>query len=200
MLTYYITDRTQFTGDETARRRRLLDKIADAARSEVDYVQLREKDLSSYESEKLALEVVTLLAGSKTRLLINSRTDVAISAAAAGVHLRSEDVSPVDVRSVWAGKPVIAVSCHTVAEVARAAASGADFAVFGPVFGKKNTATAGLDLLGKACRQQIPVLALGGVTPDNARSCIDAGASGIAAIRLFQDNDISEVMRHLNAN
>lgn len=200
MLTYYITDRRQFPGDETERRRRLLEKIADAARCGVDYVQLREKDLSASELEKLAREVVALLAGSKTRLLVNSRTDVAIAVRAAGVHLRSEDVSPSDVRLVWAAKPLIAVSCHGLVEVARAAAAGADFAVFGPVFGKKDAAPTGLADLRKACQQGIPALALGGVTLDNARSCVDAGAAGIAAIRLFQDNDISDVMRHLNTN
>ena len=57
-LLYYITDRTQFPGDESARRRALLAKIADAARSGVDYIQLREKDLSTRDLEALAREAV----------------------------------------------------------------------------------------------------------------------------------------------
>lgn len=96
----------------------------------------------------------------------------------------------------------MSVSCHFAGDVARAASEGADFAVFAPVFEKKDaprTGSAGLDGLREACRQKIPVLALGGVTLTNARACIDAGATGIAAIRLFQENEIAEVVRHLRA-
>jgi thiamine-phosphate pyrophosphorylase len=72
--------------------------------------------------------------------------------------------------------------------------------VFAPVFGKKDaphTSPAGLDGLREACRQKIPVLALGGVTLANGRACLEAGATGIAAIRLFQENDIADVVRQL---
>ena len=108
-LLYYITDRTQFPGDEHARRRALLAKIAEAARTGVDYIQLREKDLSARELEDLARESVGMIRqvgaenrALRTRLLINSRTEVALAADADGVHLRSEDVSPLTVRSIWA--------------------------------------------------------------------------------------------------
>ena len=69
-----------------------------------------------------------------------------------------------------------------------------------PVFEKKDApqaSPAGLDGLREACRQKIPVVALGGITLKNARACLDAGAAGIAAIRLFQENDIAEVVRHV---
>ena len=95
---------------------------------------------------------------------------------------------------------MIAVSCHSPADVAQAAANGADFAVFAPVFEKKDVPgarAAGLDALKEACRAAIPVLALGGITLENAQSCVDAGASGIAAIRLFQENDIATVVEKL---
>ena len=101
MLLYYITDRTQFPGDETSRRRQLLDKIAEAARCGVDYVQLREKDLSARELESLAREAVQRTRETGTALLINSRTDVAIAVGAAGVHLRGDDISPDVVRDIW---------------------------------------------------------------------------------------------------
>jgi thiamine-phosphate pyrophosphorylase len=68
------------------------------------------------------------------------------------------------------------------------------------VFEKKDspaTEAAGLDQLREACRQKIPVLALGGITLENAAACIHAGAAGIAAIRLFQENDVAEVVRRL---
>jgi thiamine-phosphate pyrophosphorylase len=95
--------------------------------------------------------------------------------------------------------PLIAVSCHSPAEVAHAAASHATFAVFAPVFEKRGAAPAGLVALQQACESNIPILALGGITLANASSCLAAGAAGIAAIRLFQDNDIAEVVRKLRA-
>jgi thiamine-phosphate pyrophosphorylase len=70
--------------------------------------------------------------------------------------------------------------------------------VFGPVFGKSDTPPTGLAALRDACRHGIPVLALGGITLENANSCLEAGAAGIAAIRLFQDGKISEIVRELH--
>jgi thiamine-phosphate pyrophosphorylase len=216
---YYITDRGAFPGDERTRRLRLLDKIAEAGSHGVDYIQLREKDMSTRELESLAGEAVAVIRQLsdenwelKTVLLVNSRTDVALACAAAGVHLRADDVSPEDVRALWtsAGSrrvrddspkhPVICVSCHSPEQVVQAAASKATFAVFGPVFEKNDapgTSPAGLDALRQACRAKIPLLALGGVTLQNAESCLRAGAAGIAAIRLFQENDIATVVSKL---
>jgi thiamine-phosphate pyrophosphorylase len=219
-LLYYITDRTQFPGDEPDRRRALLEKIAAAARSNVQYIQLRERDLSTRELEQLARDAVRIIQDLRTesrelrtRLLINSRTDVALVAGADGVHLRSDDIPAFDARNIWAQalarssqpvarSPLIAVSCHTHADVLRARSQGADFAVLAPVFEKKNCPgdqPAGLAALREACQTKIPVLALGGVTLDNAESCMKAGAAGIAAIRLFQENRIEDVVRVLRA-
>ena len=214
LLLYYITDRTQFAGDETLRRRRLLQKIEEAARAGVDYLQLREKDLATRELELLAGEAVGILheaakarsrAGSQkpeTRLLINSRIDVAIACRVGGVHLRSDDTSCPEVRQVWnhAGRrdqPLVGVSCHAIEEVRHAISGGADFAVFAPVFEKKTftgTRPAGLEGLRRACREKIPVIALGGITLTNAPACLEAGAAGIAGIRLFQDNEMAKVV------
>ncbi len=217
-LLYYITDRSAFPGDESARQRLLLDKVAEAARAGVEFIQLREKDLSTRELEFLACESVALLTQLRTEnrelktvLLINSRVDVAMAAGAGGVHLRSDDISPLAVRDAWRqfadrsvratlapAAPVIAVSCHSLAEVEQAAASGATLAVFAPVFEKKDAPgaqPAGLARLREACNKKIPVLALGGVTLENAQSCLDAGAAGIAAIRLFQENDVAQVVK-----
>jgi thiamine-phosphate pyrophosphorylase len=219
-LLYYITDRGQLSGGENVRRPHLLHKIGAAACAGVDYIQLREKDLSTKDLQRLAREAVSRLQRLrnsrwqvKTRLLINSRVDVAIACGADGVHLRSDDISPSTVRSIWAEanaragepecrKPLITVSCHTPAEVERAATEGADFAVFAPVFEKRDQPDqipAGLAALSEACKAKIPVLALGGVTWENAGSCLDVGATGIAGIRLFQKNIIPEVVRILRA-
>jgi thiamine-phosphate pyrophosphorylase len=240
-LLYYITDRRAFPGDESMRRQQLLEKIAEAARAGVDYIQLREKDLSAGQLESLAGEAIRVVGELRaenrelrTSLLINSRIDVAMAASADGVHLRSDDISPQEASAIWSKRYVgtaapggpaaqntaasgtrgqqiclspllIGVSCHTPEEVAQAALSGASFAVFAPVFEKavhgkedvSRTHTAGLAQLEQACRAEIAVLALGGVTLANARSCLTAGAAGIAGIRLFQENDIAAVVKQL---
>jgi thiamine-phosphate pyrophosphorylase len=217
-LLYYITDRSQFRGDEPARRRALLAKVAEAVREGVDYIQLREKDLSTRDLQSLAKDAIRTIREARTAndvprtaLLINSRTDIALAANADGVHLRSEDVSPTEVRRLWtlcsAGAParegpIVAVSCHNTDDVNRAQSQGADFAVFAPVFEKNNARgvqAAGIAALQEACRAKIPVLALGGVTMENAAACLQAGAAGIAGIRLFQENKIEDVVRALRA-
>jgi thiamine-phosphate pyrophosphorylase len=197
LLLYYITDRTQLPGDVLAQRTLLLCKIAEAARCGVDYIQLREKDLSTRDLERLAIEAMRVVRENSpnTRLLINSRTDVALAADADGVHLRSEDILPSEVRLIWTSKRpcTIGVSRHSAEQVNRAASEGADFVVFGPVFEKKDELARGVGLgaLTQACKYNIPVFALGGVTWENAKGCFGAGAAGIAGIRLFQENDIA---------
>jgi thiamine-phosphate pyrophosphorylase len=209
LILYYITERSQFTGDETACRSRLLATLAEAARCGVDYIQLREKDLSTRELETLAREAVQHLRTEnqklKTVFLMNSRTDIALASGAQGVHLRASDISPSAVKKIWTlsgctPAPVtVGVSCHSRAEVARAAQEGADFAVFGPVFEKErgHVRPAGLQALREACQEKIPVLALGGITLENAEACRQAGAAGIAAIRLFQQKAMDKVVAAL---
>ena len=228
----YISDRKAFSGDESARRAHLLEKIREAARAGVPYIQLREKDLSARELESLAQEAIAIVRDESrlrtdksalrngdlnptTILLINSRTDIALAVNADGVQLRSDDLSPSNVRKIWSygagtpacesprSEPIIGVSCHSPADAARAATNGATFAVFGPVFEKKDapgSLPAGLETLREACRADIPVLALGGITVNNVRSCLDAGAAGIAAIRLFQENQVAELVRLLRSH
>ena len=221
MLLCYITDRSQFIGSDCVRRERLLEKIGEAAHAGVDYIQLREKDLSGRELVALARAALarirqnsggqngSLKAGSRkppTRLLINSRTDVALAAGADGVHLPSDDLSPAQARAIWKGSsgpseraasPIITVACHSVEDVARAAEESADLAIFAPVFEKKGGRPTGLNALRAACRQRIPVIALGGVSLENAASCEEAGAAGVAGIRLFQGHDIGLVASRL---
>ncbi len=222
-LLYYITDRSSLPGDERTRRRHLLDKIAEAASAHIDYIQLREKDLSIRELESLAREAVRIIEEAKienpnltTALLINSRPDVAL-ATAAGVHLPADDLMPAEVREIYKAScgagalareisprtPRISMSCHSPEEVFNAAANGADLAIFAPIFEKKDapaTRPQGLESLRQACRPKIPVIALGGITLQNAESCLQAGAAGIAAIRLFQENNIATIVRALSGH
>lgn len=226
LLLYYITDRLLFPGDANAQEHRLLAKIAECASAGVDLIQLREKDLGSRALEELAHQAVAALGKSQTRLLINSRTDIAMASGAHGVHLPANDLAASDVRAIMARTvprrtnsklavpsasaepPIIGVSTHSLAEVASAEAHGADFAVFAPVFEKKTekgvTANhVGLEHLRAICHRRekaeppMPVLALGGVTFSNARECIEAGAAGIAGIRLFQQDNIAAIVQAL---
>lgn len=177
---------------------------ADAARwsaEGVDFIQLRDKALPAGELTKLARAILADLAqipGTKTRLLINGRADVAIAVAAAGVHLTAhpDELTPAQVRQVFAlaGKPVplISISCHTLAEVQRARTAGVDLILFGPIFekrvsGEQVSPGLGLDALHAACMQagEVSVLALGGVTHELIEACLHAGAKGVAGIRLF---------------
>ena len=225
MLLYYITDRKQFPGTVAEQRSKLLDKIAEAGRVGIDFIQLREKDLSARELESLARDAVSLLTDTTrdsrpaTRFLINSRTDVALACGTDGVHLTSTDISPADARAITSRSGrndfLVAASCHSAQEVLLAESHGADFVVLAPIFGKASTGTHGLGLqsirdLAHGSpddrrieagdkRSRIPVLALGGVTIENAKACVDAGAAGIAAIRLFQENHVEHVVKSLRA-
>lgn len=206
MLLYAITDRHQLLGDDKLAAVELF--VEAAAHAGIDYIQLREKDLSSRELERLAMRGAEHVAraremGSQTKLLINSRCDIAIACGADGVHLRSRaagEISPADARAIFdkAGiaHPLIAVSCHSLSDLRLAESEGADFAVFGPVFGKGPSRGTGLDALRQVCTRKpalMPVLALGGITLANAPSCREAGAAGIAAIRLLQDDLVAAI-------
>jgi len=212
----------QLGTDEESRRAGLLRKIGEAAQAGVDYIQLRERDLPTRELERLAAEAVALVreAKSKTKLLINSRVDVALASGAEGVHLRSNDLAASEARAIWAKSAkrtdcTIAVSCHSLRDVLSAEGHGADFVAFGPVFGKQGSAEAatGVEAITRIVARggpvdykveagqtlRMPLVALGGVTVENANACVRSGAAGVAAIRMFQNSDVAEVVRRLKA-
>jgi thiamine-phosphate pyrophosphorylase len=204
LLLYYITDRSQFPGDERARREQLLDRVAAAAESGLDFIQLREKDLPAAALEELARTAVARLQRRwRAQLFVNARIDVAIAAGAHGVHLPADDISVTAARRIFAvaGMPdaLVASSCHTVEEVRVARQEGADFVVFGPVFEKSGAKVNGLKRLREACvaAGNMPVLALGGVTAANATDCLRAGAKGVAGIRIFQEGGLDDTVRRL---
>jgi thiamine-phosphate pyrophosphorylase len=205
---YYITDRRQFPGDRHEQEQRLLAKIAECAAAGVEYIQLREKDLETRALEELARKAMEAIGGSRTQLLINSRTDVALACGAHGVHLPANDLAASEVRSIFAragrSDPVIGVSTHSASEVALAEAHGASFAVFGPVYEKGGTANRdGLERLRRICHRSeaaqppMPIWAIGGITLENTQQCAKAGAAGIAAIRLFQQGDVHAIVEKL---
>ncbi len=193
MQLYAITDRRLF-----ARPEELLEQVILWAESGVGYLQIREKDLPAHALTALATQIVGTVraAGSRTRVLLNGAAEIAAATGCDGVHLTSSiaDDAIAFARAALRETltdPVISVSCHTISEVERARDRGATLALFAPVFEKRVDAEIlrgqGLAALGEACRMAapMPVFALGGVTVSNAKDCVDAGAAGIAAIRLF---------------
>lgn len=178
MKRYYITDRRAVGGF-----RPLLDIIRDQLHLGVDYIQIREKDLSARELFEFALTVLEVRSEIHTRqptkIILNSRADVAAAIGADGVHL------PSDAPGQTLPGLLVARSCHTLEQVKNAQA---DFVVFGPVFeGHDRAPGIGIEQLKAACAFGKPVFALGGVDWDNAADCMQAGAEGIAGIRLFQE-------------
>jgi len=183
----------------------LLPLIEEAVQAGIDLIQLREKDLPTRELLQLAVSAVAAAKGSGTRIAVNDRLDIALVAGADGVHLGTQSIPA---RAVWNIVPegfLIGVSCHSRQDVLAAEAAGADYVVLGPIFETPSKFAygppLGLDVLrDTASDTRIPVLALGGISVERVRACLDAGASGIAGIRIFQDAGSFEVrMRELRA-
>lgn len=202
MLRYAITGRALYPGDETEQQAALLHQASRWAAEGIDFIQLREKDLPDADIAALAREILNniALASCSTRLLINARVDIAVATGAHGVHLTTnpDELAPKQVRSHYASAnrpaPIISISSHSLEEVHRARINQADAILFAPVFekiiGQGSIPGQGLDQLRAAClaASPIPVYALGGVTLENADACLNAGAAGIAGIRLFQNS------------
>ena len=167
-------------------KQKIIQSLRDAADDGVNLVQIREKNLPGRILHDLVSSVTAAIWHTDARVLVNDRVDVALSAAAAGVHLPESSFAPDIVRQRFGEDLIIGVSTHTIDAAESAAANGADFVVFGPVFDTPGKGTAvGLEMLATVCRELdgFPVIALGGIDPLNCRSAADAGAAGIAAIR-----------------
>ena len=184
MIRCCITDRTKLPPGV-----RLIDVIAHNMAQGVEWIQIREKDLSARDLYALVYDVLHLPNPHGTKVIVNTRADVAMAAGAHGVHLTSTAPAPRSLRP--SAGFLVGVSCHDVEEVRRAEAEGADYALFGPVFAPlsktSDLAPRGLDQLALAAAAvRIPVLALGGISWENAQACLGHGAAGVAGISLFQ--------------
>jgi thiamine-phosphate pyrophosphorylase len=163
-----------------------IDVAARAAGVGVEMIQIRAKELSARELSNLVGEVMRVAQSS--RILVNTRTDVALACGAHGVHLPAGSMAPDTIRRIAPPGFLIGVSCHSIDQLRAAEREGADFAVYGPVFPSvtKSLTPMGLNAFRRAVAAvQLPVYALGGVTRENAATCIAAGAFGIAGISLF---------------
>jgi len=184
----YITDRHQLPPAS------LLLRIKEAVHAGLDLVQIREKDLPTPELLELvaaAVEATGRGESAASRIVVNDRLDVAWAAGAQGVHLGTRSLPAQVVRGMVSSDFLVGVSCHSLQEAVAAESAGADYLVLGPVFETPSKLAFGPPLgLGTVqevtSRIRIPVLALGGITRERVRACREAGASGVAGIRIFQ--------------
>jgi len=164
----------------------LIDVLAQALAAGCRWIMLREKDLERAALVALAAEVVDMARPVGARVLVNGDIEAAARARAHGAHLQSAEAAAA-ARAALGPDALIGVSAHGAAELAPAAASGADYATLSPIFATASKPgygpQLGLEGLRAACAMApLPVVALAGLTPGNAASCLAAGAAGIAAM------------------
>jgi thiamine-phosphate pyrophosphorylase len=175
MIRCEVTDRRQ--GD-------LLHHVARAVAEGIDMIQVREKDLDAQELLRLVCQVRDAAAGTPTKVLVNGRLDIAMAAGIDGVHLPGDGLPAARVRP---HVRTLGISCHSVEEAVKAERDRVDYIIFGPVFETPGKKAVGIDALRRVVGSvHIPVLAIGGIDETNTASVVEAGAAGIAAIRLFQ--------------
>lgn len=211
----YVTDRRSLPlATSTDAMQLLLKSIEAAAAAGADWIQLREKDLRGKDTAEFTRQALIAVRAKSatTRIIVNDRLDVALAAGAGGVHLSENGLPVAEARRMRdefakthpvARDFLIGASCHSLGAVLGAAREGADYIYFSPIFFTPSKASygppQGLDRLRQICRSvKVPVLAIGGITPENAPSCFAAGAAGIAAIRFFQESaDLPAVIHKL---
>lgn len=203
LITSGATDRA--TTHASADFARLLALVAAATAAGVTLVQLREKLLRPRVLFELTTRAARITRGSATRLVVNDRADIARAAGADGVQLTTQSLAAASVRRAFGPDLLIGVSTHTLATAQAAHAAGADFAVLGPIFDTPTKRAYGPPLGLAELRAAthalapFPVIAIGGITRANMRAALAAGASGIAAIRLFADaQTIADQVRALH--
>jgi thiamine-phosphate diphosphorylase len=176
----------------------LIERVRVAARAGVHLVHVRERDLAGGPIVRLTEHCVEAVRGTRARVVVNDRLDVALATRAHGVHLRGDSMDAARVRRVVPAGFLIGRSVHSAEEARAVSANGAvDYLVFGSVFetmSKPGREAAGLDeLRAVSTETTVPVLAVGGISPSRAAAVARAGASGIAAIGVFADGPVDAV-------
>ena len=171
---------------------RLVDLAAAAAAAGIDIIHVRERDLDARPLAALVTRIVAAAEGSRTKVVVNDRADVAATAEAHGVHLRSDSITSRAARALLGPGAIVGRSVHSAVEADDASRlGGLDYLVFGTLYRTPSKdeghPVATLDELSAACRaaQDIPVLAIGGITVQRAADLARAGAKGVAGIGLF---------------
>jgi thiamine-phosphate pyrophosphorylase len=183
-----VTDRTQTRGRE------LTSVVAECLAAGLPAVQAREKDLGAGEMAVLCRRLRELTRDHGARLIVNDRVDVALAVGADGVQ-RTHASLPVDhIRSIAGRRLVIGASVHSLEDAVDAEVRGADWITFGPVYDTPSKrrwgAPQGLARLGKvAAAVRVPVIAIGGITPERVAAVRHAGAAGVAAIAALLDTE-----------
>ena len=194
-ILYLITrgETTETATAESPAFLKILHQVSAAVAAGIDLIQIREKKLSARVLFELTERAVELAAGRSTRILVNDRADIAAGAGASGVHLTTGSIDAGTIRKTFGKDFLIGASTHSLAEARSARDGDADFAVFGPIFETSSKSEygppLGLDALTEAAQElaPFPLLALGGISVENAHECLRVGASGIAGISLFAD-------------
>lgn len=177
--------------------------IREAASAGVDLVQLRERSLGGRALASLASAAVEEASGTSCRIVVNDRIDIALAANASGVHLRANSVAAARVRRITHPEFLIGRSVHDASEAASVTESGGcDYLIFGTVFPSTSKPSghkvAGLAQLRDVCRATtLPVIAIGGISLENAADALAAGARGVAAIGLFRGRPIAPIVSRL---
>jgi thiamine-phosphate pyrophosphorylase len=184
---HFVTDRRRFGLTPPA----LVERAVLASRRGASVIQVRERDLADGALLDLVRAIVAAVRPAGTRVFVNDRVDVALAAGAEGVHLRGDSVPAARVRAIVPEGFTIGRAVHTIDEIdAAIAAGGCDYLMFGTVFpsaGKPaDHPIAGLDALARACAHStLPIVAIGGMTPDREADVARAGAAGLAAVGWF---------------
>jgi len=186
-----VTDRRAVAPDArttAAELAALEGQLDEALEAGINLIQLREGDLAARDLLGLAERVAARARQTQTRVLINDRADVALSLPDAGLHVKSDGPPVSVVRRLAGAERLIGRSAHP--PINRSLVDGADFLIFGTVFASRSkppdAKPAGAEALRLACASAtVPVLAIGGVTPERVADCRDAGAAGIAGIGIF---------------
>jgi thiamine-phosphate pyrophosphorylase len=185
----------------------VLTLVRAAVATAIDLVQIREKNLSASVLYQLTASAAAITRGTATKLLANDRSDIALVAGADGVHLTTHSLPADVVRRTFGDEFLIGVSTHSLTEATVARDKGADFVVFGPVFETQSKAKGeygepvGLRNLAQVAGElsPFPVLALGGLDLSKVADCIQAGAAGVAAIRMFGDPErLGEIVKNVH--
>jgi thiamine-phosphate pyrophosphorylase len=180
-----ITDRHQ--------ARHAIETVAQAVgRGGGRWLLLRDKDLEPAERARLAVRVAGIARSCRMQFSVSADVELAADIEAAGVHLQSAAAVPAARQRLGAGA-VIGVSAHGIADVAAAAAAQADYVTLSPIFltdSKPGYGPAlGVAAIAAAANVGIPILALGGVTAETARPCVEAGACGVAVMGEIMRSD-----------
>jgi thiamine-phosphate pyrophosphorylase len=179
--------------------------VADAVRGGARLVQIRAKAVTDRALLDLAREAVAAARAGGGLLLVNDRPDIALLAAADGVHLGQEDLPPRDARKSLPAGALVGLSTHGPTQVEAADGEPVDYLAIGPVFPTRTKADSGrpLGLEGvrsARARTRLPLVAIGGITADNARSVVEAGADGIAVLSaILAGGDVEAAVRRLRA-